>query len=128
MTAVLLRLDWRSRAACRDTDPGLFFPDLGESAAEAKAVCAACPVASECLAYAVSVPERHGVFGGLSAKERRGMRPAGLCRSGRHLMSPGNTYTEPASGDRRCSACRAESRRRRKTASSPSTQPRKAAA
>lgn len=121
---------WRSRAACRTAAPDLFFPETGENAAAAKAICAACPVRAECLAYAVSVPEGHGVFGGLSEKERRGMRPAGLCRSGQHLMSPDNTYTEPASGARRCNACRVESRHRRhKTAvPSPAPQPRKAAA
>jgi WhiB family transcriptional regulator, redox-sensing transcriptional regulator len=121
---------WRSRAACKTADPDLFFPEIGGNAAAARAICAACPVAAECLAYAVSVPERHGVFGGLSEEERRGMRPPGLCRSGQHLMSPGNTYTEPASGARRCNACRVEARRRRHKTAVPSLapQPRKAAA
>lgn len=64
---------WRARAACRGTDPELFFPELGGNATAAKAVCAGCPVRAPCLAYAVSTPERHGVFGGLDERERRGM-------------------------------------------------------
>jgi hypothetical protein len=37
---------WLDRAACRDLPPGRFFPETGEQnkAAEAKAVCAGCPV------------------------------------------------------------------------------------
>jgi WhiB family redox-sensing transcriptional regulator len=64
---------WRLRAACRDEDPGLFFPELGESAEAAKQVCAGCPVKAQCLAFAVASGERFGVFGGLSERERYGM-------------------------------------------------------
>ena len=51
-------MDWRHDAVCRDEDPELFFP-VGNSGpallqiAEAKAVCRRCPVASECLAWAL---------------------------------------------------------------------------
>lgn len=130
MSAVPLSQRWRFRAACRGVNPEVFFPEIGENATEAKAVCAACPVKADCLAHAVSIPERHGIFGGLSAKERRGMRPPGRCRRGLHLMTPDNTYTEPASGDKRCKACRAESRLRRRqvAARSKTPQPRELAA
>ena len=64
---------WRMRAACRAADPGLFFPELGESAKAAKQICADCPVRAECLAFAVASGERFGVFGGLSERERYGM-------------------------------------------------------
>lgn len=68
--------DWRSRAACRDQDPELFFPvsELGPGAsqvAEAKAVCARCPVRVECLRYAVEGGLDHGIFGGTTPTERR---------------------------------------------------------
>lgn len=64
--------DWRSRAACRDVDPDLFFPasDRGSEATRAKAVCAGCPVRSACLDEALHrIPE--GIVGGLTAAERR---------------------------------------------------------
>lgn len=69
-------LGWGPLAACKDEDSELFFPvsDLGPGArqtAQAKAVCARCPVRSECLGYALDNGLDHGVFGGTTAKERR---------------------------------------------------------
>jgi WhiB family redox-sensing transcriptional regulator len=70
--------DWRESAACRDADPELFFPvsEIGPGArqvAEAKAVCARCPVRDRCLDYAVDAGLDHGVFGGLTERERRAL-------------------------------------------------------
>jgi WhiB family transcriptional regulator, redox-sensing transcriptional regulator len=68
-------MDWRHRAACRDEDPELFYP-VGDSGpallqiAEAKAVCRRCPVIRDCLSWAL-VRENDGVWGGMSADERR---------------------------------------------------------
>jgi WhiB family redox-sensing transcriptional regulator len=62
---------WMDDALCAQTDPDLFFPDLGGSAKAAKAVCAGCDVAAECLAYALEHGEREGIWGGLSPLERR---------------------------------------------------------
>lgn len=56
---------------CAETDPEVFFPDKGESTRTAKAVCMACPVRAACLAAAVARNERHGVWGGMSERERR---------------------------------------------------------
>lgn len=68
--------DWRENAACRDEDPELFFPvtEMGPGArqvTEAKSVCARCPVRGDCLDYAVDNALDHGVFGGLTDRERR---------------------------------------------------------
>lgn len=65
---------WQVRAACRTMDPELFFPERGETQAEAKAVCATCPVRRDCLKYAIDNCERHGIWGGLSERERRKIR------------------------------------------------------
>lgn len=62
---------WMVDALCAQTDPDAFFPDKGESLRPAKAVCLACPVRSACLAYALEHREPHGVWGGLSPRERR---------------------------------------------------------
>lgn len=61
-------LPWRSRAACRTTNPELFFslPSDLAGIAEAKQICAACPVRLECLRAADS----WGIWGGLTAAER----------------------------------------------------------
>jgi WhiB family transcriptional regulator, redox-sensing transcriptional regulator len=55
---------------CAETDPEVFFPGKGESATDAKRVCMACSVRAACLAAAVARGEQHGVWGGLSYRER----------------------------------------------------------
>jgi WhiB family transcriptional regulator, redox-sensing transcriptional regulator len=68
-------MTWRNRAACRDEDPGLFFP-IGNTGAEldqiveAKAVCHRCAVVETCLKWAIESGQDAGVWGGLSADER----------------------------------------------------------
>ena len=63
--------DWRDHALCNQTDPDAFFPEKGGSPREAKKVCRGCEVRAECLEYALANDERFGVWGGLSARERR---------------------------------------------------------
>ncbi|MEV0966961.1 MULTISPECIES: WhiB family transcriptional regulator [unclassified Streptomyces] len=71
--------NWRHDAACRDEDPDLFFP-IGNSGpallqvAEAKAVCARCPVRERCLEWAMSHGQDSGVWGGLGEDERRALK------------------------------------------------------
>lgn len=67
-------LSWQVDALCAQTDPEAFFPEKGGSTRDAKKVCTACNVRSQCLAYALSNDERFGIWGGLSERERRKMR------------------------------------------------------
>jgi WhiB family redox-sensing transcriptional regulator len=142
--------DWRDRAACRDEDPGLFFPaDDGTGVAatrEARAICAGCPVSAQCLQFALSSPERWGTWGGLPEQERHGMRPAtpdgpGLCRKRLHVMDAENTIPAGPNGEwKRCRACTNAGERARwqeakydrqaakSAAQSTTTRPQKAAA
>lgn len=112
---------WRSRAACRGTDPEAFFPTAEDGpvydaqVAAAKAICRGCPVRAECLEEALArMP--FGVAGGLTPEERRGARPprvsgpavlleAGLARrasrrelqaAGRVLLAAGRPVAEVA--------------------------------
>ncbi|MEP7060126.1 MAG: WhiB family transcriptional regulator [Actinomycetota bacterium] len=70
---------WRLRAACRGEDPAVFFaPAYFEKRREkhareavAKAICARCPVRTECLDSALETNETHGVWGGFNEMERR---------------------------------------------------------
>ncbi len=66
---------WRESAVCAQTDPEMWFPDKGGSIRLAKRICASCPVTAPCLAYALDHGERFGVWGGLSERERRLLRP-----------------------------------------------------
>jgi WhiB family redox-sensing transcriptional regulator len=68
---------WREAAACLAViDEVSFFPDKEDLAgiARAKAVCATCPVAAECLTWAIDTNQAEGVWGGHTPKERRAIR------------------------------------------------------
>lgn len=71
--------EWRRGAACRDTDPDLFFP-VGttgpaiEQIESAKAVCRSCPAQTQCLEYAIDTNQDSGIWGGTSEDERRQIR------------------------------------------------------
>ncbi|MEZ0068937.1 WhiB family redox-sensing transcriptional regulator [Streptacidiphilus sp. MAP12-20] len=69
---------WHTGAACRRDEAGLFFAPSKEPTAarlareeQAKRVCARCPVLLECREHALIMPEPYGVWGGLTAAERR---------------------------------------------------------
>jgi WhiB family redox-sensing transcriptional regulator len=65
---------WRYRAACRGADLEFFFPGRGESAKPARQICARCPVRQPCLDYALSHGIVHGIWGGLTERDRRPLR------------------------------------------------------
>ena len=73
---------WQDNGLCKSNgvDATVFFNDemlrgyektARESAA--KKICTACPVKTECLEHALSVPENYGVWGGLTQDERMGI-------------------------------------------------------
>lgn len=69
---------WHLEAVCRRDEAALFFAPSKEPTADrlareaaAKRVCAACPVMVECREHALLQPEPYGVWGGLTAAERR---------------------------------------------------------
>lgn len=60
--------DWQHYAACRGKDAAMFFaPDLEgrthreQGVASARAICATCPVQSECLTHARTGEEAYGI-------------------------------------------------------------------
>lgn len=67
---------WTHHALCAQVGGDEWFPDQGQSSHAAKAVCRRCPVIAQCLEYALRNDERHGIFGGLSERERRAMKKA----------------------------------------------------
>ena len=78
-------MSWRDDAACRDTDPQLFFP-VGttgpaiEQIARAKEVCGTCDSQGICLQFALETNQDTGVWGGTSEEERRKLRRAWVAR------------------------------------------------
>lgn len=63
--------NWQHRAACRGLDPDLFFPEVGSTGTEARAVCNTCPVRAQCLDDAINRDEKFGIWGGMAHLERR---------------------------------------------------------
>lgn len=61
--------DWRSRAACLHHDVG-WVADI-VNLTEAKAICATCPVRSQCLEHALLAGDYTDlIWGGLTGDER----------------------------------------------------------
>jgi len=66
------RWNWRSAALCRTSDAeGLFV--TGARQREARGLCRACPVRTECLAHALDHRIEFGVWGGMTERERRAL-------------------------------------------------------
>jgi WhiB family redox-sensing transcriptional regulator len=71
--------NWRESAACRYVDPDLHFPKANtpdglKQLKDAKRVCAGCPAREACLEWALSTGQTAGVWGGMSERQRKGMR------------------------------------------------------
>jgi WhiB family redox-sensing transcriptional regulator len=72
---------WRDQAVCRDLEPALvgelFFPLRGSAIPpRAFELCDQCPVAQECLDFALTERIQHGIWGGTTGRERRRIRSA----------------------------------------------------
>lgn len=65
--------DWAHRAACRNTDPDVMFLP-GADQHVSKQVCTPCPVRRDCLVEALTHGLEHGVWGGMTERERRALR------------------------------------------------------
>lgn len=66
---------WHEDAACTSIGGDEWFPNKGESTRDAKGICRTCPVITQCLNWALDHDERFGVWGGLSERERRKLKP-----------------------------------------------------
>ena len=80
---------------CSQTDPELFFPEIGESTVAAKKLCRQCPVRVECLIFAMLNLEQHGIFGGLSPRERQILRRRSPASWAQHLREPEPKHQRP---------------------------------
>jgi len=54
---------------CRTADPELWFTERANP--KARRLCASCPERAACLRMAVETKAEYGMFGGLTAAERR---------------------------------------------------------
>ena len=61
--------EWMEDGLCAQADPDAWFPEPGGNPEGAKSICRTCPVARECLEYALRNKE-HGVWGATTEHER----------------------------------------------------------
>lgn len=72
---------WRYDAKCKDVDTDIFYPPRDRAlykpiADKAKGICwgddghGECPVRRECLWYSIEQEDTHGIWGGMSNRER----------------------------------------------------------
>jgi len=76
---------WENHAKCIGMDTEMWFPPRDKTkykpiADKAKAICFGkdgkpeCPVRKECLLSAIEIDEQHGIFGGMSHRERNALQ------------------------------------------------------
>lgn len=72
--------DVRGQGDCYEKDPADWYPEefqnrhTKKAAIErAKAVCGGCPERARCLAYSLRINDQWGIWGGLTADERRAL-------------------------------------------------------
>lgn len=75
--------EWVDRAICSSVNPNLFFPEKGEDARYAKAICEVCPVQPQCRDYALLTGQKEGIWGGMSAREMARLRSPDQDQAGR---------------------------------------------
>lgn len=68
--------DWRDNGACNGHNPERWFPKPGNNLAiqAAKTLCFGCPAIFHCAQHALTKGEDHGVWGGLSERQRNTIR------------------------------------------------------
>ncbi|MFE7446120.1 WhiB family transcriptional regulator [Streptomyces chartreusis] len=92
------RESWGERAACRAADPDELFVE-GVAQNRAKVLCTGCPVRTECLAYALDHRIEHGIWGGMTERERRALlRRRPVVTSWRRLLDAARSDHERLAG------------------------------
>ena len=110
---------WMQQAACIGLG-AIFFADGYEHPrdrqareANAKRICASCPVAAECREFAQALGVCCGIWSG---EDLEGTSPAVpelvLCGAGLHFMTPENAKPIPGTDQVRCRECQRDSNRR----------------
>jgi len=86
---------WRQDAACKNMDPNLFYPSNNSTRQTnaAKAICRGCVCRVQCLEYALSTGEEHGIWGGATEDERVIMK--GILSSSNDPLSNALPESEP---------------------------------
>lgn len=87
-------MSWREKAACKDTDPAMWFGHASGDMSLQRRLCAGCPALAECRAD-VDARERaeyevHGFWAGETPAERMARRPNMTPRAEKPGRKPGH--------------------------------------
>ena len=75
---------WQAGAACMAYPATWWFPDRRPGAGDrAKEICADCPVRAECLTFAITRNEDHGIWGGFGIRDIDEMKRTTCLQCGR---------------------------------------------
>jgi hypothetical protein len=103
--------DFMTDAACRNHDTNLFVDETQANIKQAQTICAQCPVATQCLEYAIQLPTNTiGIYAGHTTRQLNKLRQ----QQDRQLIKHGTTagYTKELQlGQPTCTLCRAANSR-----------------
>ena len=85
--------EWVDKAACKRHPMSIFYPETGHGSEEAKRICALCPVQKPCLEFAIETNQQHGIWAGMTARERQAFED-------KRARSSGTIQGRPALTDR----------------------------
>ena len=72
--AILEKLGTFGLCAVLEVPTSIFYPHTGENQLTAKRICGQCDLRQECLEYALTFKEMHGIWGGMNERERSKIR------------------------------------------------------
>jgi hypothetical protein len=96
------------KALCGGANPDLMFPPSGVNITdEIRRTCHACTVRAECLNYALQHHIPHGVWGGMSTRERQQLTHSDRRRAPKPVQhgTPGGAGAHRRRGQRPCQRC-----------------------
>lgn len=112
------RDQWQAKGACRGHErPDIWFPDKhspSEETLAARDVCVRCPVRDKCRQYAMDHPKEPGIWGGLTERQRAGLRNGRAVNPFAKCNECSNEFVKRGGWHRYCSdECRKTNERRR---------------
>jgi len=103
--------DFMTDAACRHTKTDIFIDETIVNLRQAKTICAQCPVATQCLEYAIQLPTNTiGIYAGLTTRQLNKLRLQQDRQHIRHGTTAGYNK-ELQLGQPTCQLCRAANSR-----------------
>jgi WhiB family redox-sensing transcriptional regulator len=84
-----VHMSWADRGRCTSSDPDLFFPRPGADTRYARALCRECAVRQQCLDYALTTGQRHGIWGGMTEVQLRRLRRSRVAHPAAAQPTPG---------------------------------------